>query len=111
MNSGMSIAGTFVGAYKIYCLRDVTGSVRVTRPVTIVSTRTNATDASSVQKLTLAAWVNSTTTIMNNNVLVVTPNTTIITQGRGLAIADPYVVAWQEKELSLFPTEYASSLA
>jgi hypothetical protein len=28
-----------------------------------------------------------------------------------LAVADPYVVAWQQKDLSLFPTAYAASLA
>ena len=38
-----------------------------------------------------------------------TANVTTITQG--LAVAEGYVVAWQEKELFLFPTDYATSLA
>jgi len=36
--------------------------------------------------------------------------TSVLTQG-GIAIADPVVVGWEQQHLSLFPADYASSLA
>jgi hypothetical protein len=77
----------------IQCIGVIPEPVRVVRLITSVQTRSDGT-STSTETVTFWDTEGNATTV-----------------SRGLAVADPYVVGWQEKELSMFPTDYASSLA
>jgi hypothetical protein len=78
----------------VHCISVISEPVRVLRPNTILETGSNGMEAPT----RLVFWDTTGT-----------GNATTIT--RGLAMAGPYIFEWQEKELYLFPTDYASSLA
>jgi hypothetical protein len=88
----MSLTATANGYVQYISI--ISDPVRVVRPNISIETMS---DGMGTTTRTVTFW----DSIMGNA-------TTI---ARGLAMADSYIVGWQEKELFLFPTDYASSLA
>ena len=90
--NGISLTATAIDS--IQCVSAVSGPVRVVRPYTSVQTLLDSALGTDIRTVTFWDSEGNTTTV-----------------SRGLAMADPYIVGWLEKELSMFPTDYASSLA
>lgn len=109
-DSGMSFAGIGKSAGAASCVSEISSPLRVLQPCTSTARFYNVSGTvlygTSIFWQSLYLFTSSRGPV---SVITVIDNATTITQG--LAIADPILVGWSEKELALFPTSYASSVA
>jgi hypothetical protein len=86
--------------YSIGCIS------RFSTPLTAYYVVTNGTSTAQSKSQTLVETRLVTPGVIDD----LTTATSVLTRG-GIAIADPIVVGWEREDLTLFPTNYASSLA
>jgi hypothetical protein len=96
-----------------YCVSSI--STPLQARAMVIQTLTEISDGKTTLHTTLVYeyltvfFTESTGGYRSSPVSSTVSNMTTVTSA--LAVADPYVVAWQRKDLSLFPTAYAASLA
>jgi hypothetical protein len=96
-----------------YCVSSISTPLQaramVTQTLTEISDGKTTLHTTLVYEYLTVFFVESTGGYWSSPVNSTVSSMTTVTSA--LAVADPYVVAWQRKDLSLFPTAYAASLA